>query len=65
MGIVQRSRNPAMENLSQFLLRRLALFPPASQANCFILGRGPIQAVFLLSFYVQGRKPIPATGFQQ
>ena len=34
------------------------------QANCFILGRGPRQAVFF-PLYVQGRKPIPATGFQQ
>lgn len=33
MGIVQRSRNPTMENLCQFLLRRLALFPPASPSK--------------------------------
>lgn len=29
MGIVQKIQGTAMENLSQFLLRRLALFPPA------------------------------------
>lgn len=63
MGIVQKiQESTAMENLSQFLLRRLALFPPASPSKLLHTRQGPIQAVLHL-FYVQG-KPIPATGFQ-